>query len=180
MAGESGEGRMWLLQSEGYLPQFSITHTQWWTSKQLSSQRGRRPFLALSTGNSTSIYVFVCPLSSCIQYSNAETEKYSPWISGKLWIAWLKLWIWVMCFCVQSAFYCCCVFMVPPMGSCSVLFIEFLCCFWSCFSPTQDLIQEINELRLRVGEMDNERLQYEKKLKTTKVSEAEGKKQRWV
>uniref|UniRef100_A0A8C3KFU5 PPFIA binding protein 1 n=1 Tax=Calidris pygmaea TaxID=425635 RepID=A0A8C3KFU5_9CHAR len=31
-----------------------------------------------------------------------------------------------------------------------------------------DLIQEINELRLRVGEMDNERLQYEKKLKTTK------------
>ncbi|XP_068806347.1 liprin-beta-1 isoform X5 [Struthio camelus] len=32
----------------------------------------------------------------------------------------------------------------------------------------QDLIQEINELRLRVGEMDNERLQYEKKLKTTK------------
>lgn len=65
-------------------------------------------------------------------------------------------------------------------GSCSVLFIDFLCCFWSCFSPTQDLIQEINELRLRVGEMDNERLQYEKKLKTTKVSEAEGKKQRWV
>lgn len=44
----------------------------------------------------------------------------------------------------------------------------------------QDLIQEINELRLRVGEMDNERLQYEKKLKTTKVSEAEGRKQRWV
>uniref|UniRef100_A0A8C9FYY2 Liprin-beta-1/2 coiled-coil domain-containing protein n=1 Tax=Pavo cristatus TaxID=9049 RepID=A0A8C9FYY2_PAVCR len=40
------------------------------------------------------------------------------------------------------------------------------------FSFTQDLIQEINELRLRVGEMDNERLQYEKKLKTTKVSEA--------
>ncbi|XP_074969499.1 liprin-beta-1 isoform X12 [Phalacrocorax aristotelis] len=32
----------------------------------------------------------------------------------------------------------------------------------------QDLIQEINGLRLRVGEMDNERLQYEKKLKTTK------------
>lgn len=48
------------------------------------------------------------------------------------------------------------------------------------FPFTQDLIQEINELRLRVGEMDNERLQYEKKLKTTKVSEAEGKKQRWV
>uniref|UniRef100_A0A8C2YDT9 PPFIA binding protein 1 n=1 Tax=Coturnix japonica TaxID=93934 RepID=A0A8C2YDT9_COTJA len=48
------------------------------------------------------------------------------------------------------------------------------------FSFTQDLIQEINELRLRVGEMDNERLQYEKKLKTTKVSEAVGKMQRWV
>lgn len=48
------------------------------------------------------------------------------------------------------------------------------------FPSTQDLIQEINELRLRVGEMDNERLQYEKKLKTTKVSEAEGKRQRWV
>lgn len=48
------------------------------------------------------------------------------------------------------------------------------------FPLTQDLIQEINELRLRVGEMDNERLQYEKKLKTTKVSEAEGKKQRRV
>lgn len=45
------------------------------------------------------------------------------------------------------------------------------------FRDTEDLIQEINELRLRVGEMDNERLQYEKKLKTTKVSEAEGKKQ---
>uniref|UniRef100_A0A8C3M2D2 PPFIA binding protein 1 n=1 Tax=Chrysolophus pictus TaxID=9089 RepID=A0A8C3M2D2_CHRPC len=48
------------------------------------------------------------------------------------------------------------------------------------FRDTEDLIQEINELRLRVGEMDNERLQYEKKLKTTKVSEAEGKMQRWV
>uniref|UniRef100_A0A8C3M139 PPFIA binding protein 1 n=1 Tax=Chrysolophus pictus TaxID=9089 RepID=A0A8C3M139_CHRPC len=47
------------------------------------------------------------------------------------------------------------------------------------FRDTEDLIQEINELRLRVGEMDNERLQYEKKLKTTKVSEAEGKMQRW-
>lgn len=45
-----------------------------------------------------------------------------------------------------------------------------------CLFPSiQDLIQEINELRLRVGEMDNERLQYEKKLKTTKVSEAEGR-----
>ncbi|XP_008945256.1 PREDICTED: liprin-beta-1, partial [Merops nubicus] len=31
-----------------------------------------------------------------------------------------------------------------------------------------DLMQEISELRLRVGDMDNERLQYEKKLKTTK------------
>ncbi|XP_050792344.1 liprin-beta-1 [Gopherus flavomarginatus] len=30
------------------------------------------------------------------------------------------------------------------------------------------LMQEISELRLRVGEMDNERLQYEKKLKSTK------------
>uniref|UniRef100_A0A8C3IMN3 PPFIA binding protein 1 n=1 Tax=Chrysemys picta bellii TaxID=8478 RepID=A0A8C3IMN3_CHRPI len=37
------------------------------------------------------------------------------------------------------------------------------------------LMQEINELRLRVGEMDNERLQYEKKLKSTKVSYTEEK-----
>ncbi|KFQ36073.1 Liprin-beta-1, partial [Merops nubicus] len=36
------------------------------------------------------------------------------------------------------------------------------------FPITQDLMQEISELRLRVGDMDNERLQYEKKLKTTK------------
>lgn len=56
----------------------------------------------------------------------------------------------------------------------SVYWFFFLLLF--LFFP-QDLIQEINELRLRVGEMDNERLQYEKKLKTTKVSETEGKKQ---
>jgi len=89
----------------------------------------------------------------------------------------LDLWIWVVWFC---AFYCCCVFAVPPRGSyCSVLFTEFVVS-GLVFPLTQDLIQEINELRLRVGEMDNERLQYEKKLKTTKVSEAEGEKQRWV
>lgn len=34
----------------------------------------------------------------------------------------------------------------------------------------QGLIQEINDLRLKVNEMDGERLQYEKKLKSTKVS----------
>lgn len=34
----------------------------------------------------------------------------------------------------------------------------------------QGLMQEINDLRLRISEMDSERLQYEKKLKSTKVS----------
>lgn len=37
------------------------------------------------------------------------------------------------------------------------------------------MIQEINELRLKVGEMDSERLQYEKKLKCTKVSNSQKK-----
>lgn len=36
-------------------------------------------------------------------------------------------------------------------------------------------MQEINELRLKVGEMDSERLQYEKKLKSTKVSNGQQK-----
>uniref|UniRef100_A0A8C8SWV2 PPFIA binding protein 1 n=1 Tax=Pelusios castaneus TaxID=367368 RepID=A0A8C8SWV2_9SAUR len=36
------------------------------------------------------------------------------------------------------------------------------------YGDTEGLVQEINELRLRVGEMNNERLQYEKKLKSTK------------
>jgi hypothetical protein len=31
-------------------------------------------------------------------------------------------------------------------------------------------MQEISDLRLKVSEMDSERLQYEKKLKSTKVS----------
>lgn len=39
-------------------------------------------------------------------------------------------------------------------------------------SSAQTLILEINELRYRVSEMESERLQYEKKLKSTKVSEA--------
>lgn len=34
----------------------------------------------------------------------------------------------------------------------------------------QGLILEINELRYRISEMESERLQYEKKLKSTKVS----------
>lgn len=34
----------------------------------------------------------------------------------------------------------------------------------------QDFILEINELRYRVTELENEKLQYEKKLKSTKVS----------
>lgn len=38
------------------------------------------------------------------------------------------------------------------------------------FFPFQGLILEINELRYRISEMENERLQYEKKLKSTKVS----------
>lgn len=38
-----------------------------------------------------------------------------------------------------------------------------------CVSP-QGLVQEISDLRLRVSEMDSEKLQYEKKLKSTKVS----------
>ena len=37
-------------------------------------------------------------------------------------------------------------------------------------------MQEINDLRLRVSEMENERLQYEKKLKSTKVSFHNGEK----
>ncbi|XP_074860243.1 liprin-beta-1 isoform X10 [Carettochelys insculpta] len=36
------------------------------------------------------------------------------------------------------------------------------------YGNQEGLMQEINELRLRVGEMDNEKLQYEKKLKSTK------------
>lgn len=34
----------------------------------------------------------------------------------------------------------------------------------------QDFILEINELRYRITELENEKLQYEKKLKSTKVS----------
>lgn len=34
----------------------------------------------------------------------------------------------------------------------------------------QDLILEINELRYRMTELESEKLQYEKKLKSTKVS----------
>lgn len=34
----------------------------------------------------------------------------------------------------------------------------------------QDLILEINELRYRLTELESEKLQYEKKLKSTKVS----------
>lgn len=44
-----------------------------------------------------------------------------------------------------------------------------LCCF---FFP-QDFILEINELRYRITELENEKLQYEKKLKSTKVSSDE-------
>lgn len=36
--------------------------------------------------------------------------------------------------------------------------------------PFQGLILEINELRYRMSEMENDRLQYEKKLKAAKVS----------
>lgn len=36
--------------------------------------------------------------------------------------------------------------------------------------PLQDFILEINELRYRLTELDSEKLQYEKKLKSTKVS----------
>ncbi|XP_074860226.1 liprin-beta-1 isoform X8 [Carettochelys insculpta] len=43
------------------------------------------------------------------------------------------------------------------------------------YGNQEGLMQEINELRLRVGEMDNEKLQYEKKLKSTKVSYTVGK-----
>lgn len=38
---------------------------------------------------------------------------------------------------------------------------------WCVF---QDFILEINELRYRITELENEKLQYEKKLKSTKVS----------
>lgn len=73
---------------------------------------------------------------------------------------------------------------VPPRRAWAAITLIYLLNFFVVsdlvFPLAQDLIQEINELRLRVGEMDNERLQYEKKLKTTKVSEAEGRKQRWV
>lgn len=44
------------------------------------------------------------------------------------------------------------------------------CALCGLFSPLQGLILEINELRYRISEMENERLQYEKKLKSTKVS----------
>lgn len=39
---------------------------------------------------------------------------------------------------------------------------------WISLSP-QGLIQEISDLRYRVNEMEDERLQYEKKLKSNKV-----------
>uniref|UniRef100_A0A673X9J2 PPFIA binding protein 1b n=1 Tax=Salmo trutta TaxID=8032 RepID=A0A673X9J2_SALTR len=38
------------------------------------------------------------------------------------------------------------------------------------FSDNEDMVLEMNELRYRVTEMESERLQYEKKLKSTKVS----------
>lgn len=38
------------------------------------------------------------------------------------------------------------------------------------FFPLQGLSLEINELRYRISEMETERMQYEKKLKSTKVS----------
>lgn len=39
-----------------------------------------------------------------------------------------------------------------------------------CDMHFQDLILEMNELRYRLTELENEKLQYEKKLKSTKVS----------
>lgn len=57
---------------------------------QAAEQRSRRPFLALSTGNTTSIYVSLCPLPSYVRCSNTETEKLGPWIFRKLWVAWLS------------------------------------------------------------------------------------------
>lgn len=49
--------------------------------------------------------------------------------------------------------------------------MEFLCdLFMWAFFLLQGLILEINELRYRMSEMENERVQYEKKLKSTKVS----------
>lgn len=44
----------------------------------------------------------------------------------------------------------------------------------SAFSPPpQDFILEINELRYRITELENDKLQYEKKLRSTKVSSEE-------
>lgn len=144
---------------------------------QTAEQRSRRPFLALSTGSITSIYVLLCPLPSYIRCRNTETEKLGPWIFRKLWVAWLH----------DGFGWCGFVYWVPFLPALLVVTVAAILLFCllkffvvsGCLFPSaQDLIQEINELRLRVGEMDNERLQYEKKLKTTKVSEAEGKRQR--
>lgn len=43
---------------------------------------------------------------------------------------------------------------------------------WCSFFP-QDFILEMNELRYRITELENEKLQYEKKLKSTKVGSDE-------
>lgn len=80
--------------------------------------------------------------------------------------------------CTESSFVAAVFLQVLPRHAWAAITLFYLLNFCVVsdlvFSLAQDLIQEINELRLRVGEMDNERLQYEKKLKTTKVSEAEG------
>ena len=46
-------------------------------------------------------------------------------------------------------------------------------CWLYVFNPVvllQELILEVNELRYRLQEMESDRIQYEKKLKSTKVS----------
>lgn len=43
-----------------------------------------------------------------------------------------------------------------------------LCLFFSC--PLQNLLQELKHLKIKVEELENERTQYEWKLKATKVS----------
>lgn len=51
----------------------------------------------------------------------------------------------------------------------SLLALSLPFCDGRCLS-SQDLILEINELRYRMTELESEKLQYEKKLKSTKVS----------
>lgn len=138
---------------------------------------GRRPFFIPSSGNTTSISFFLFPLPDFIQCSNGELRNKAPEYPESSEFLDLTVNLGDVFVCIEFL-----LLLLSSYGPTKVCLVNYDSVYWFIFLLLflffpQDLIQEINELRLRVGEMDNERFQYEKKLKTTKVCENEEKKQ---